>query len=118
MKEENVLKEKRITLLTALINKIKVSIATNKIPRENASKTYIYSRLADYTYYSEVSIRKFLTGSIPKDISSFLNGIIKYSKLVKLDEEYINMFVKEYTESCNSVILSNVNNLRTKSIKN
>ena len=114
MKEENVLKEKRITLLTALINKIKVSIATNKIPRENASKTYIYSRLADYTYYSEVSIRKFLTGSIPKDISSFLNGIIKYSKLVKLDEEYINMFVKEYTESCNSVILSNVNNLRTK----
>lgn len=114
MKEENVLKEKRVKLLTALINKIKASIETNKIPRENASKTYIYSRLADYTYYSEVSIRKFLTGSVPKDISSFLNGVIKYSKLVKLDEEYINMFVKEYTEACNTVILSSVNNIRTK----
>ena len=71
------MKEKRAKLMVDLVNQIKSSIQNNKIPREIPNKTYIYNRLADYTYYSEVSIRKFLTGSVPKDISSFLNGIIK-----------------------------------------
>lgn len=114
MKEENVLKEKRAKLLSDLVNKIKASIEINKIPKEMSSKIFIYSRIADYTYYSEVSIRKFLTGSIPKDISSFLNGIIKYAKLVKLDDEYIDNFIKEYTEACNSIILNQSSNIRTR----
>ena len=108
------MKEKRAKLMTDLVNQIKSSIQNNKIPREVPNKTYIYNRLADYTYYSEVSIRKFLTGSVPKDISSFLNGIIKYAKIVRLDEEYIENFIKEYSEACNSIILGNMEKFKTK----
>jgi len=114
MRDEIFLKEKRAKLLVDLVNKMKFSIETNKIPKEISSKTYIYNRIADFTYYSEVSIRKFLTGSVPKDISSFLNGIIKYSKIAKLDDEYIDNFVKEYTEACNSVILKSSNDIKTR----
>ena len=92
MKSEELLKEKRAKLLSEIIDKIKLSIEKNKVKGENASKIFIYSRLADYTYYSEVSIRKFLTGTVPKDITSFVEGVIQYCKLVGIEEEYIENF--------------------------
>lgn len=114
MKSEELLKEKRAKLLSEMIDKIKVSIEKNKVKGENASKIFIYSRLADYTYYSEVSIRKFLTGAVPKDITSFVEGVIQYCKLVGVEEEYIENFTKEYIQASNAVVLEIDSSIKTK----
>lgn len=114
MKNEDLLKEKRAKLLSEMIDKIKSSIETNKVKGENSSKIFIYSRLADYTYYSEVSIRKFLTGTIPKDIASFVEGVIQYCKLVGVEEEYIENFTKEYVQASNAVVLEVDSQVKTK----
>lgn len=114
MKNEDLLKEKRANLLSEMIDKIKLSIETNKVNGENSSKIFIYSRLADYTYYSEVSIRKFLTGTVPKDIASFVEGVIQYCKLVGVEEEYIENFTKEYVQASNAVVLEVESSVKTK----
>lgn len=114
MKSEDLLKEKRAKLLYEMIDKIKVSIEKNKVKGENASKIFIYSRLADYTYYSEVSIRKFLTGTVPKDITSFVEGVIQYCKLVGVEEEYIENFTKEYVQASNAVVLEIDSSIKTR----
>ncbi len=114
MKSEELLKEKRVKLLSEMIDKIKLSIEKNKVKGENASKIFIYSRLADYTYYSEVSIRKFLTGAVPKDITSFVEGVIQYCKLVGVEEEYIENFTKEYIQASNAVVLEIDSSIKTK----
>ena len=77
MNNNDLIKQKRAKLLSELVNKIKEAINKNKVKGEQSSKIFIYSRLADYTFYSEVSIRKFLTGILPKDISSFIEGITR-----------------------------------------
>ena len=77
MNNEELLKQKRANMLSELIDKIKIAIEKNKVKGEQPKKIFIYSRLADYTFYSEVSIRKFLTGILPKDISSFIEGITR-----------------------------------------
>ena len=114
MNSEELLKEKRAKLLSEIIDKIKLSIEKNKVKGENASKIFIYSRLADYTYYSEVSIRKFLTGTVPKDITSFVEGVIQYCKLVGIEEEYIENFTKEYVQASNAVVLEIDSSIKTK----
>lgn len=114
MKSEELLKEKRAKLLSEMIDKIKLSIEKNKVKGENASKIFIYLRLADYTYYSEVSIRKFLTGAVPKDITSFVEGVIQYCKLVGVEEEYIENFTKEYIQASNAVVLEIDSSIKTK----
>lgn len=83
MNNDNLLKQKRAKLLFELVDKIKKAISKNNVKGEKTSKIFIYTRLADYTFYSEVSIRKFLTGMIPKDISSFIEGVSNYSKFVR-----------------------------------
>lgn len=114
MDNEELLKQKRAELLSELINKIKKTIEKNKVKGEKSSKIFIYSRLADYTFYSEVSIRKFLTGILPKDISSFVEGIIQYCKLVKIEEEYIQNFAKEYVLAANAIVIKQDKNIKTK----
>ena len=114
MKSEELLKEKRVKLLSEMIDKIKLSIKENKVKGENSSKIFIYSRLADYTYYSEVSIRKFLTGAVPKDITSFVEGVIQYCKLVGVDEDYIENFTKEYVQASNAVVLEVNSSIKTR----
>jgi len=114
MQDEEILKEKRAKLLSELIEKIKLSKEKKNIKGEMSSKIFIYSRLADYTFYSEVSIRKFLTGTVPKDITSFVEGIIQYAKLVELDEEYIEEFTKEYVLASNAVVISSNKVIKTK----
>lgn len=114
MDSDELLRQKRAKILTELVNKIKESIDKNKIKGERSSKIFIYSRLADYTFYSEVSIRKFLTGSLPKDISSFLEGLIQYSKLVGIEEEYIQEFAKEYVLAANAIIVKQDSKIKTK----
>lgn len=114
MENSEILKEKRARLLSDLIEKIKKSIEQNKIKGEVSSKIFIYSRIADFTYYSEVSIRKFLTGIVPKDLTSFLNGIMEYSKLVGIDEEYITWFSKEYTSAANTIIVKQDSKIYTR----
>lgn len=114
MNSDELLRQKRAKILTELVNKIKESIDKNKIKGEKSSKIFIYSRLADYTFYSEVSIRKFLTGSLPKDISSFLEGLIQYSKLVGIEEEYIQEFAKEYVLAANAIIVKQDSKIKTK----
>lgn len=114
MNSDELLRQKRAKILTELVNKIKESIDKNKIKGERSSKIFIYSRLADYTFYSEVSIRKFLTGSLPKDISSFLEGLIQYSKLVGIEEEYIQEFAKEYVLAANAIIVKQDSKIKTK----
>lgn len=111
---EDILKEKRAKLLNDLINKIKDTIKETKMVGEKSSKIDIYNRISDYTFYSEVSIRKFLTGAIPKDISSFLEGIVAYCKLIKMDENYLENFVKEYTLATNVIILHEEKDKTTK----
>lgn len=114
MNNEELLKQKRAELLNELVDKIKVTIEKNKVKGEQSKKIFIYSRLADYTFYSEVSIRKFLTGSLPKDISSFIEGIIQYSKIIGLEEEYTKMFVKEYVLAANAIIINQLNQIKTR----
>lgn len=114
MKNENILKQKRAKLLSELIDNIKLAIEKNNIKGKNSSKIFIYSRLADYTYYSEVSIRKFLTGIIPKDITSFVEGVIQYCKLVGIEEEYIENFTKEYVQASNAVVLEADTTIKTR----
>lgn len=114
MNNDELLKQKRARILSELVEKIKEAIEKNKIKGEKSSKIFIYSRLADYTFYSEVSIRKFLTGSLPKDISSFIEGIIQYAKLVGIDEQYMQKFVKEYVLSANAIIIEQDNKRKTK----
>ncbi len=114
MKSEELLKERRAKLLSEMIDKIKLSIKENKVKGENSSKIFIYSRLADYTYYSEVSIRKFLTGVVPKDITSFVEGVIQYCKLVGVNQEYIENFTKEYVQASNAVVLEVNSSIKTR----
>lgn len=114
MKSEELLKERRAKLLSEMIDKIKLSIKENKVKGENSSKIFIYSRLADYTYYSEVSIRKFLTGTVPKDITSFVEGVIQYCKLVGVNQEYIENFTKEYVQASNAVVLEVNSSIKTR----
>ena len=114
MNNELILKEKRANLLNEIIKKIKKSIEINKIKGEIPSKIFIYSRLADYTYYSEVSIRKFLTGIVPKDISSFVQGIAQYCGLVKIEKKYIDEFIKQYVQASNAIIIDSSAKLETK----
>ena len=114
MKSEELLKENRAKLLSEMIDKIKLSIEKNKVNGENSSKIFIYSRLADYTYYSEVSIRKFLTGTVPKDITSFVEGLIQYCKVVGVEEEYIENFTKEYVQASNAVLLEIDSSIKTR----
>ena len=104
--EQKILKTNRAKLLSDFINEIKVSIKKHNIKGELPSKTYIYTRIADYTHYAEVSIRKFLTGSIPKDIASFVQGIIEYAKLVQVDDSKIDTFAKNYLSATNTVIFN------------
>ena len=105
MEKEEFLKEERATLLHNLVEKIKFFLDHHPVGGELSSKIFIYQRLADFTYYSEVSIRKFLTGTIPKDLSSFLNGIRNYGKLIGFSEEEIEKFIKDYSEASNTIIL-------------
>lgn len=114
MRNEDLLKEKRSRLLSELVENIKLSVQTNKVKGELSSKIYIYSRLADFTYYSEVSIRKFLTGTVPKDITSFVQGIIQYSKLVGLDDEYIENFTREYVQASNAIVIESDTKIKTR----
>lgn len=114
MEQESFFKEKRARLLQDLVEKIKDSIKRNKIKGELSSKTFIYQRLADYTYYSEVSIRKFLTGMVPKDLSGFTSGVISYCKFVGISDEVVEEFVKEYTEATNTIILEKSSLIQTK----
>lgn len=114
MNNEELLKQKRANMLSELIDKIKIAIEKNKIKGEQPRKIFIYSRLADYTFYSEVSIRKFLTGSLPKDISSFIEGIIQYSKIVGIEEEYMKYFVSEYVSAANAIIVNQENKIKTR----
>ena len=102
--EQDILKTNRAKLLSDFINEMKVSIKKHNIKGELPSKTYIYTRIADYTHYAEVSIRKFLTGSIPKDIPSFLQGILEYAKLVQVDDSKIDTFAKNYLSATNTVV--------------
>ena len=102
--EQDILKANRAKLLSDFINEMKLSIKKHNIKGELPSKTYIYTRIADYTHYAEVSIRKFLTGSIPKDIPSFLQGILEYAKLVQVDDSKIDIFAKNYLSATNTVI--------------
>ncbi len=105
MEKEEFLREERAKLLHDLVEKIKYFLDNHPVKGELSSKIFIYQRLADYTYYSEVSIRKFLTGTIPKDLASFLNGIRNYCKLIGISDEEIEKFTKEYTEASNTIIL-------------
>lgn len=105
MEKKEFLKEERATLLHNLVEKIKSFLDHHPVKGELSSKIFIYQRLADFTYYSEVSIRKFLTGTIPKDLSSFLNGIRNYGKLIGFSEEEIEKFIKDYSEASNTIIL-------------
>ena len=114
MYNQIILKEKRANLLNDIIKQIKISIEKNKIKGELSSKIYIYSRLADYTYYSEVSIRKFLTGIVPKDVFSFIQGIAQYCNLVKVDEQIIQNFINEYIQATNGIIIDNISKFKTK----
>lgn len=114
MNSDELLKQKRAKILSELVDKIKESIEKNKIKGEKSSKIFIYSRIADYTFYSEVSIRKFLTGIVPKDISSFIEGIIAYSKLVGIEEEYIQEFAREYVLAANAIIIREDNKMKTR----
>ena len=102
--EQDIVKTNRSKLLSDFINEMKVSIKKHNIKGELPSKTYIYTRIADYTHYAEVSIRKFLTGSIPKDIPSFLQGILEYAKLVQVDDSKIDTFAKNYLSATNTVV--------------
>lgn len=102
--EQDILKTNRAKLLSDFINEMKLSIKKHNIKGELPSKTYIYTRIADYTHYAEVSIRKFLTGSIPKDIPSFLQGILEYAKLVQVDDSKIDTFAKNYLSATNTVV--------------
>lgn len=111
---EEALKTRRAEIMSHYINEIKQAIIRNKIKGEKPSKTFIYERLADFTYYSEVSIRKFLTGMLPKDVASFVEGVVLYSKVVQLSEVEIDNFVKEYMEAANAVVIERVNKKRTK----
>lgn len=113
MNSDEILKEKRAKLLSELVDKIKMAIDKNKIKGEKTSKIFIYSRLADYTFYSEVSIRKFLTGTLPKSISSFIEGIIEYSKLVGVEEDYIQEFAKEYVLAANAIVINQESKIKT-----
>lgn len=114
MNSDELLKQKRAKILSELVDKIKESIEKNKIKGEKSSKIFIYSRIADYTFYSEVSIRKFLTGILPKDISSFIEGIIAYSKLVGIEEEYIQEFAREYVLAANAIIIREDSKIKTR----
>lgn len=114
MNSDELLKQKRSNILSELVNKIKEAINKNKIKGEKSSKIFIYSRLADYTFYSEVSIRKFLTGILPKDISSFIEGIIAYSKYVGIEEEYLQEFAKAYVSAANAIIISQDSKIKTR----
>ena len=105
--EQKILKINRAKLLSDFINEMKLSIKKHNIKGELPSKTYIYTRISDYTHYAEVSIRKFLTGSIPKDIASFVQGIIEYAKLVQVDDSKIDAFAKNYLSATNTVIFNN-----------
>lgn len=111
--EQDILKTNRAKLLSDFINEIKLSIKKQNIKGELPSKTYIYTRIADYTHYAEVSIRKFLTGSIPKDIPSFLQGILEYAKLVQVDDSKIDTFAKNYLSATNTVVFQDTT-LQTK----
>ena len=102
--EQDIVKTNRAKLLSDFINEMKLSIKKHNIKGELPSKTYIYTRIADYTHYAEVSIRKFLTGSIPKDIPSFLQGILEYAKLVQVDDSKIDAFAKNYLSATNTVV--------------
>ena len=102
--EQDILKTNRAKLLSNFINEMKLSIKKHNIKGELPSKTYIYTRIADYTHYAEVSIRKFLTGSIPKDIPSFLQGILEYAKLVQVDDSKIDTFAKNYLSATNTIV--------------
>lgn len=102
--EQDILKTNRAKLLSDFINEMKLSIKKHNIKGELPSKTYIYTRIADYTHYAEVSIRKFLTGSIPKDIPSFLQGILEYAKLIQVDDSKIDAFAKNYLSATNTVV--------------
>lgn len=114
MNSDELLKQKRSNILSELVNKIKEAINKNKIKGEKSSKIFIYSRLADYTFYSEVSIRKFLTGILPKDISSFIEGIIAYSKYVGIEEEYLQEFAKAYVSAANAIIIRQDSKIKTR----
>ena len=114
MNNDELLKQKRAKMLAELIDKIKETIEKSKVKGEKSSKIFIYSRLADYTFYSEVSIRKFLTGILPKDISSFIEGVIQYSKLVGVEDDYMQKFVKEYVLAANAVIIQQDNKIKTR----
>ena len=111
--EQDILKTNRAKLLSDFINEMKLSIKKHNIKGELPSKTYIYTRIADYTHYAEVSIRKFLTGSIPKDIPSFLQGILEYAKLVQVDDSKIDAFAKNYLSATNTVVFQDTT-LQTK----
>ncbi len=114
MNSDELLKQKRSNILSELVNRIKEAINKNKIKGEKSSKIFIYSRLADYTFYSEVSIRKFLTGILPKDISSFIEGIIAYSKYVGIEEEYLQEFAKAYVSAANAIIIRQDSKIKTR----
>ena len=111
---EELLKQKRAEILSDFINQIKISIEKNKITGEQSKKIYIYNRLADFTYYSEVSIRKFVTGALPRDLVSFVQGMIQYAKLVKIPESRIQEFTDDYVSAANSLIIESDYKVKTK----
>lgn len=111
---EEILKTKRISLLEDMVTKMQESIKKNNINGEDKRKVFIYSRIAEFTYYSEVSIRKFLTGMVPKDIGNFVDGILKYGNLLRIDNNYLDNFAKEYTIASSAIILENIKKVNTK----
>lgn len=112
--KEEILRKRRKNLLNDLVTKIQIAIKNNKIEGESDKKIFIYSRLAEFTYYSEVSIRKFLTGAIPKDITGFIDGILRYAQKLSIEEKYLEIFAKEYTIACSAVILRDTQHINTK----
>jgi len=113
MDSEELLKEKRAKILHDLVETIKCFLDNNSVKGEVSSKIFIYQRLADFTYYSEVSIRKFLTGTIPKDLASFLNGVKNYCKLIGISNDVVEQFEKEYSEAANTIIIAKESFVKT-----
>lgn len=106
IKKEDSLQKQRRMLLEEFIQQIQHTIVERDIKGEDKRKIAIYSRLAEYTYYSEVSIRKFLTGMIPKDMETFVNGILAYGNDLKMDDNYLERFATEYTIAASAIILN------------
>lgn len=108
------LKEKRANLLNCFIQEIQNTIKQSNHLGEDKRKIGIYSRIAEYTYYSEVSIRKFLTGAIPKNVATFVEGMIAYGNYIHMDKVYLEKFSKEYISACSLIEIDKYKRINNK----